>query len=179
MKRFVSGGVIPALILVAIGACAPTYVWKSRPPVQKVETSLYRATFEPVKVGAVFYSFFRLEVVNSSEKEIELDWNRSLYLFNGKPDGLFVFAGIRPEDLKEKRIPPDIIPAGGTLTKEVAPERLIAIAPYREKSVGVTSEGISAGRIPDGESGIFLVVRQDGQELAKKLLVTISAVQQQ
>ena len=84
-----------------------------------------------------------------------------------------MFRGIKPEDIKNLTIPSDIVPAGKTFSKEIAPAKLVAWAPYRDRSVGKNESGISPGIIPDGENGINLVVRYNGKEVREQITLTI------
>ena len=82
-----------------------------------------------------------------------------------------MFKGIRPQDIKDLAIPPDIVPAHGTFSKEISPFRLIARAPFR---AGINEPSISPGPVPTGRSGILLVVRQNGKEIREKLKISIT-----
>ena len=82
-----------------------------------------------------------------------------------------MFKGIDPAGMRNSAIPPDIIPARGKFSKVISPYRLLARAPLRDQSISEST--ISAGILPDGENGIVLVVRQNGKEIADKMMVTI------
>jgi hypothetical protein len=158
--------------VMAIG-CAPTRTWTARPEVRTFESPIYTAALEPLKTNGIFYSWFRLTVENPSDSPLEIDWNRTRYLFNGRDTGRFGFSGITPEQIRDADLPPDIVSPGDRLEKEIAPLKLIAFAPVRDTGVGISTKGISAGKLPSGENGIFLVVRHKGRELRKKLLLQI------
>jgi len=113
---------------------------------------------------------FRLTVTNRTDKNLEIDWNKTRYVYNGSSRGVFVFKGIKPEDIKNLTIPSDIIPARSTLSKEISPYKLIARAPVRESG---SERGIYPGLLPKGENGIRLLVRQNGKEIAEKMTVNI------
>jgi len=125
---------------------------------------------EPLSRGRDFFVVFRLTVTNRTDKNLEIDWNKTRYVYNGSSRGVFVFKGIKPEDIKNLTIPSDIIPARSTLSKEISPYKLIARAPVRESG---SERGIYPGLLPKGENGIRLLVRQNGKEIAEKMTVNI------
>jgi hypothetical protein len=152
--------------------CAPTLVASSTPQIQAADNSYYNVQFEPLKDGYNFFAWFRLEVTNKTRKDLEIDWNKTRYLYNGRDGGVFVFMGIRPEDIKNSTIPADIIPAGQSFSKRISPYRLLARAPLarNDKNAGE----ISSGPIPNGENGILLFVRQNGNTIQETLTVKIT-----
>jgi hypothetical protein len=171
VKKIVLFFMVGYLLTVGTG-CAPTLVAGSTPQIQAADNSYYTVRFEPLKDGNNFFSWFRLEITNKTGKDLEIDWNKTRYLYNGRNGGIFVFMGIRPEDIKNSTIPPDIIPAGQSLSKKISPYRLLARAPLtrNDKNAGE----ISSGPIPNGENGIVLYVRQNGNTIQEKLTVKIT-----
>ena len=152
--------------------CAPTLVASSTPKIQAADNAYYNVKFEPLKDGYNFFAGFRLEINNKTRKELEIDWNKTRYLYNGRDGGIFVFMGIRPEDIKNSTIPPDIIPAEQSFSKRISPYRLLARAPLtrNDKNAGE----ISSGPIPNGENAIVLFVTQNGNAIQEKLTVNIT-----
>lgn len=159
------------MLMVETG-CAPTLVASSNPQIQAADNSYYNVRFEPLKDGFNFFAGFRLEVSNKTRKDLEIDWNKTRYLYNGRDGGVFVFRGIRPEDIKNSTIPPDVIPAGQSFSKRISPYRLLARAPLarNDKNAGE----ISSGPIPNGENAIVLFVTQNGNAIQEKLTVNIT-----
>jgi len=151
----------------------PAKNWTSCPVVQSAVNKYFEAQLEPLKKDDNFFVLLRLAVKNKTDKDLEIDWNKTRYVHNGKPRGGFVFQGANPEDIKNQTIPPDIVPAWQTLSKEIAPFKLIAGAPFKYRSVGVNESGFSPGVIPEGENGIFLIVRSNGQEVREKITLII------
>ncbi len=154
-------------------ACTPQRIWLSTPQVQTMQSMSYTARLEPLKEGTDFFNWFRLTIVNKSEHNLEIDWNRSKYTFKGKDEGPFVFSGVNPDSVKNATIPGDVIPPGGTLARDIVPFKLIAFTPLREQSIKTDRHNIVAGLIPAGVNGIFLVLRQDGKVARTKLTVKI------
>ena len=152
--------------------CAPTLVSISTPQIQTVANSYYTAQFEPLAEGKNFFDGFRLKVVNKSTKDLEIDWNKTRYLYNRRDIGVFVFEGIKPENIKNSTIPQDTIPVGQSFTKDISPFKLLAREPLTNR--GFNAGKISFGPIPTGENGIFLFIRQNGNTIKEKITVKIT-----
>ena len=84
-----------------------------------------------------------------------------------------MFEGINPQNISKLTIPDDIVPAGKTFSKEIAPYRMLARAPLRIKERSEGEDAIKPGPLPAGENGIFLVINQDGRELSDKVTIKI------
>jgi len=156
-------------------ACTQKRIWKSIPASQTLNSKSYDAGFEPLKKDTDFFNWFRLTVMNKTGKDMEIDWNRTKYIHKGKDEGFFVFSGIDPDTVKNATIPGDVIPAGGTFSRDIVPFKLIAFTPLREQSIETESHNIIAGLIPEGENGIFLVIRQGGEIARATIMVEIES----
>ncbi|MBW1998834.1 MAG: hypothetical protein JRJ29_12830 [Deltaproteobacteria bacterium] len=164
-------GLLAGLVLVATLGCAPVKtIWTSQPVSGMVSNRCFEARLEPLKQGRPFFVSFRLEVKNHTRDDLTIDWNKTAYIHNGEERGIFVFAGIDPEDVKNRSIPPDIIPPGHTFRKIVAPQDLLARAPMRARS---QPSGIEAGILPTGENAMRLVVGYRGEELVETISIKI------
>jgi hypothetical protein len=171
MRKDIMVGMI-VLMMIVLG-CIPTKIWTSHPEIQSSGNAYYDIQFEPLKKDNNFFEFFLLTVSNKSDKDLEIDWNRTRYIYNGKLYGGFAFEGIRPEDIKNSTIPSTVIFKGSRFSKEIAPIKLIAFVPLIDKRLGPDHSGISPGPLPAGENGIFLVVRQNGKEVREKIALNI------
>ncbi|MBW1782570.1 MAG: hypothetical protein JRL30_17730 [Deltaproteobacteria bacterium] len=163
------------ILLMVLTACAPakrSKSWTSIPPVQTKETRFFDVRFEPLKKDKRFFVVFRLDVRNKTSRELTIDWNKTRYLHNGRPYGVFAFPGIDPATIK-KAIPPDTIAPGDTFSKEVFPVNLVAFTPMRDEVLDKKGKGLFPGPIPAGQSGIHLVVGQGGKDIVQKLTVEI------
>jgi hypothetical protein len=136
-----------------------------------VGNQFYETRFEPLKSTGDFFDSFRLTVSNKTDRNLEIDWNKTRYIYNGSAQDGFVFKGIAPKDVKTATVPPEIIPPRQTVAKVIYPIKLIAWVPAQER---VLDQGLSPGLIPDGVSGIALVIIRDGKEMTEKISVTIS-----
>jgi hypothetical protein len=178
MKK-IAGFIIILLLLLLIG-CAPRQViWTSNPSVQAFNNQYYEAKLEALKKDRKgeynFFVMFHLTVNNQTEKNLEIDWNKSRYIYNDYIRGGFVFRGIKVEDIKNSTIPFDVVSPGQSFSKEIAPVKLITWARLKDRSIGKDESGFSPGVIPEGENGIILVVRQNGQEVREKITLTIES----
>ena len=164
-------------ILFVFTGCVPSTVWRSTPTVQNAENEYYEAQLEPLTMGHKFFVSFRLSVTNRTGKDFEIDWNKTLYIHNGRTRGGFVFKGIKPEDIRDSTIPPDAILAGVTFSKVISPFKMLARPPLRDPGVEATESTIYPGILPTGQNGILVVVRQNGKEVVQKITLTIVAQQ--
>ena len=162
-------------ILFVFTGCVTSTVWRSTPTVQNDENEYYEAHLEPLTRGDKFFVSFRLSVTNRTGKDFEIDWNKTLYIHNGRTRGGFVFKGIKPEDIRDSTIPPDAILAGVTFSKVISPFKMLARPPLRDPGVEATKSTISPGILPTGENGILLVVRQNWKEVVERITLTIVA----
>ena len=169
-----SGIVMMAGFILMIGTgCATQKIWISSPTIQTARNSYFDARLEPLTKDYKFFVSFRLTITNKTDKDLEIDWNKTRYIYNGRLHGGLIFKGIKPEDIKSLTIPADIIPAGHTFSKVISPFKLLARAPIRKRD---TSEpAISPGIMPTGENGIMLVVMLDGKKIIEKISVSIEA----
>ena len=163
-------------VFALVGCAAAPVDWQSRPGVSQVQGPAFDVFFEPVKGDRTFFSAFRLTVVNKAEETLAVDWNRTRYLYDGKNAGAFAFKGIFPEQIKSGSVESDIVEPGAQLTKTIAPVRLVAFAPMGAKGVGVAEKGLRAGKLPDGDNGIFLVLSSSSRTFRTELFVHIETV---
>jgi hypothetical protein len=155
---------------VSIG-CVTTKVWTSTPEIQTLSNDYLDAHLKPLKRGHNFFVSFELLVINKTNKNLQIDWNETKYILNNKVYGVFVFKGIKPEDIKNATVPPDNIYAGKYISKVISPLRLLAGTPRRDLSKDELA--ISPGIIPVGENGIYLVIRYNNNKIIEKMTIQI------
>lgn len=163
---------ILALTLIIVTGCAPTFVDISTPKIQTIENSFYSVQFEPLSEGKNFFDGFRLSITNKMANDLQIDWNKTSYLYNGRSLGPFVFEGIQPKDIRNLTVPPSIIAGGQSFSKKITPFKLLA----REPITGRSKQGsmITSGIIPKGQNGIFLFIIQNGNQIKEKMTVNIT-----
>jgi len=158
-------------LLIFLAGCAtgPNTTWKSAPEIQKTFSDCCEVQLEPVTSGkGPFFDSFHLVVKNKTEKDLEIDWNRTRYVESGIRHGGFVWQGIDPDQVRDASVPPDIISPGNTFSRIIFPHKKIAYAPGYQR--GWKLQG---GLIPEGENGIDLVVRQNGKVIRHRITVRI------
>jgi len=125
----------------------------------------------PQKQEDSFFTSFLLEIQNQSREDLAIDWNDTIYTHNGRDNGLFVFKDITPEDVKNRSIALEIIPAGSNFSKAVAPFKLLSAAPLRAKD---NSAGIRGGILPEGDNGMRLVLIHGEDRIEVSMSVSIT-----
>lgn len=158
------------MLFIFVG-CSSKKIWTSTPAIQSADNQYYATKFEPIRIEGDFINGFRLTVTNKSSQTLIIDWNASLYLYNNKNNGRFVFEGIDKKNVND--LPPDNIEAGKNLVKDIFPLKLIA---WRQGPGFVNLPAFSPGPLPDGQNGILLIVKNDGSEVREKINVTIKVV---
>jgi hypothetical protein len=167
-------GLLAAVTALIGTACAPVMTLRSEPAVRQSRNACYTARLQPVAEGETFYNAFQLEIVNATSDELEVDWNQTRYLHNGHANGPLIFSGVTARTVRA--IPPDTIPAGGSLEKTVWPLNLVAYAPYGSPAVRPGQRGFQMGALPQGENGIDLVVRCGKAAVRQRLSVLLAPV---
>jgi len=168
---------IAAVFLAAfmITACQTQRIWISSPGHQTLNGGPYDIVLEPLKQEADFFNWFRLTVKNKTTLDMEVDWNRTRYIHNGKEAGPFVFAGVVPESVRNGTVPGALIPAGTTFVRDIIPFKLIAFTPLRDQTIDTEQRNILPGLIPEGENGVSLIILQNGKRARARVSVNIEA----
>lgn len=147
-------------------------IWKSMPPVQQVSLDQFEIQVRPLKLDNPFFVAFELSVHNKSSTLLEIDWNRSRYLFKGQDKGLLLFRGLDPKAIKNRTIPNASIPADSRMTRTIAPARTVAWMP-RHQTPKPGERGFIPGILPNGDNSIHLVLVQGPVEVRQSLNVKI------
>jgi len=171
MNNSLKNSFIMLLVSFLLFGCVTPTTWIADPKIQRIQNPSYGIEFEPLREEANFFEYFRLSITNKTGMDLHIDWNKTQYIRNGIAYNIFVFKGIDPDDIREQTIPHDIVPAGGTFTKKIAPYKLLARAPITSRSSDAGR--IEPGLIPVGRNGIRLVMMQDGNEIIETLHLTI------
>ena len=168
---------IAAVVLTTfvLAACQAQRIWISSPDHQILNSRSYDVVLEPLKRETDFFNWFRLTVTNKTALDMEIDWNRTRYIHNGREAGPFVFAGAVPESVKNGTLPGAVIQAGTTFIRDIVPLKLIAFTPLRDHAIDTEQQNIVAGLIPAGENGISLVILQNGKRARARVSVHIEA----
>jgi hypothetical protein len=152
------------LFLVALNLCTGCQttrtVWKSQPDVLKRSNPYFNVelSFQCDEEGCTGFNLF---LENKTDKDLEIDWDRTFYLSQGEETGGFIFEGIILQD-KNLRKPSEIVVAHGVLSKRIFPEALLS-----------TDMGRRHRNVGPGDHGVLLTVKVDGREIREKLNLTL------
>jgi hypothetical protein len=154
-----TAGLLILLWLAAGCPAAPT--WHSTPASRILEKPDFTVSLTPLAAENGFYIGFALAIENHGATPLSIDWNQSRYLYNGRANGRLVYRGIDLTKLQTAALPLDTIAPGDVYQKEIAPARLLARGPIRDKASQQGWHGITPGFLPAGENGVVLVLLQD------------------
>jgi hypothetical protein len=157
--------------------CATVPVYTSNPATHTFQNDVFVGELEPILAsGKHYFDSFRFVLTNTSNTDLQIDWQNTFYLHNGEKFGRWGAENLTIEELQEKEdLPLITVAPGNTLSRIIFPLRLIARSTLAEKT-GDDAK-ISRGIIPEGESGILLTVRQGGREIREELKFRITITQ--
>ena len=158
----------------AIGCGTTKLTWTSDPEVQKVSNDIFDAELRPVGIKSgdtQTYKAFLLFLKNKTDKELEIVWDKTLFIHNGQMNGGFMFEGIIHED-RDKPKPPARVTPGGTFRKKIWPNSLVFFfVPERARFSG----GAWIHReLNPGQNGVYLTVKSGQREVNEMITLNIS-----
>lgn len=168
MKKYKGMAMAGILLgLVAVFACTPyvaTYEYTASPEKTAYRSTVFQVRFKPVKVDFEYYSGFHLDVTNESREPIEIDWNKTRYLMDGRNLGGFMFPGVDPEAVPARTVPP----------QEILSQKKFSVYIYPEnRGEAALNEKYHDEILPPGEHTIFLVIRANDKLIKKRLSISI------
>ncbi|MCP3941962.1 MAG: hypothetical protein GY710_10830 [Desulfobacteraceae bacterium] len=166
-------GVIITFMLGCFGCSVVNYEYVSSPVSKTIDTHNFSVSFTPAKEGTSYFSSFMLDIENKSDSNIEIDWNKTRYIHDGKNRGGFVFEGIEPTRVRENSVPNDVISPKMRFSKQLFPLAKIALAGWNDYSAGKDKHGIYGGKLPPGENSILLTIESKGKLIRQKISVVI------
>ena len=107
-----------------------------------------------------------------------MDWNKTLYLKNGKARGMFMYEGMRFVDRYDRRNP-DIIYPKSDFYKHIMPS-MLARRNYNYIPTAMDGLVLTSGgewyfaSMKKGTHGVFLIMVVDGKEMSENLYVIFS-----
>jgi hypothetical protein len=99
---------------------------------------------------------------------LELNWNNSFFIINGRAYGGFIFEGIDFEDRSNPR-QPEVIPVNKSISKDIYPTNLVS---FSDRKPG----GWSYRAMSEGEKGVYLTVKAGSLEVHEKISVRLFAI---
>ncbi len=159
--------VVFMLCSVLLVGCAttPKYQWRAKFINHNARNSHFKATLDLFHRYSR-YEAFKLYVTNRTDEDLEVNWNKTLYVVNGRTFGGFMFAGIIYKDRNNQK-PPDVIFPKTTWNKIIWPNALVRWA--RGKRGGWLHDPL-----PEGENGVYLVVNVNGKEIKERIFINLS-----
>jgi hypothetical protein len=150
-----------------VGCVAPPkYVIRTDPSVMSASNDVFDASVAP-RCRSDGCQGFSLSIRNKTDKTIEVNWNKTLYIRQGQSAGGFMFEGIVYRDRNSPKSP-DVVFGKGSFTKIIWPNTLVE---FHSGRYG----GWHHESMPNGENGVYLTVNIDGKEMSEKLVTNISS----
>jgi hypothetical protein len=157
------------ITIIGSGPSITQYVWKSNPTAQRIENEFFLAEITPNLESGIFpgYKSFELHVRNKTNKNIEIVWDKTLFIMTGTTNGRFMFEGVVYRDRNNPK-PPDIVFANSSFSKKILPCNLVEFSGGRYASWYHNA-------MPPGENGVYLTIGVEGKELSEKITVYFTA----
>lgn len=157
----------PIIALLIFTSCAyRQHIWESNPKVQDKKNDVFWVGMGAT-CGQNQCNSFMLNIVNRTNEDLELIWDKTLYVKNGHTSGGFMFEGIVYKDRNNPK-PADIIFANEEFVKVIWPTNLVY---FDTRKYG---GGWKHANFPIGENGIYLTIKANNRELHEKLTVSIT-----
>lgn len=173
------------LMLVMVSSCLQRQVYAPDPP----EAWSYKSISNPadnknftVSITPAYWSSYRqgygwhafdLSVVNKTNKNIEIVWDKTLFISDGSTRGRFMFEGVVYKERNDPK-PNDVVFANSTFTRLILP---CALVEYMSAiSIGGRIQYPAKWFhhiIPPGETGAYITVKVDNNEISEKVLINI------
>lgn len=158
---------IAIITLLFITGCATTQNWTSEPETVNGQLAGVNVLISPVCTG-YGCEYFLLDLKNTTEFDVEVDWNNTLYIRNGQTSGGFMYEGIVYSQRNGTRAA-DVIFPGNNLRKVIYPNNLVE---YVSGQYG----GWSHESMPEGQNGIYLTLNIDGEVYRERFITEISII---
>ena len=162
-----------SVLLFLIVGCVPKYTWRAIPVIQQVDNQSYTARIHPISKYEGVFAGFRLTVDNKTGLDIEIDWNRTLYLHNGQTSGGFMYEGIIYANRNNPKAP-DIVFANSTFEKEIWPCNLV----YYHRGLSADFSGWEHNTFPAGQNGVYLTMKVNAHEVHEKLMLDVEIIKE-
>lgn len=164
VRYFFVGFVFLIGLILIIGSGETRYIYRASPRTQTSSNNYFITKISPM--CTYLCTAFSLTIENKTNKNIEIDWNKTLYILNGRTSGGFMFEGIVFRDRNNPK-PPDIVFANKSFTKTIYPNNLVSFTSGR-------GGGWEHDGMPSGENGVYLTVKIGNEEISEKITLYIS-----
>lgn len=174
MKKIFKLLVLTILSFFVLQGCTTTgaeYAWKNHQTNEPSNNDTFDATVSLSSCNELWGTCkaFFLVVKNKTNKDMELNWNKTLFIDHGQTSGRFMLEGTQYSNRNNERSS-DVIFAGGTLRKNIWPNSLVYYSNVGGRFGGWTNLEIPKNR----EIGIYLTIDIDGVEVNRKIIGSFS-----
>ena len=158
------------ILFLSLG-CAPTLKLVSSPVLQNKTHNYFKASIKPLlSTNTVFYydyfnGSFELSIENKTKHNMELVWDKTLYMYNGATNGGFMFEGVLFRDRHNSK-PSDVVFAESNFKKTIWQNNLVS---FTSGNYG----GWSHEMFKLGNHGIYLTVKVGNEIIHEKLVVNL------
>lgn len=155
--------ILSLLICLCIGCASTHYEYFFEETKAKLVTKNYEIKISIKRTGDALYPMnaYKLDVTNLSDKDIEIDWNKTQFIINGQTNGGFMFEGIRYIARNDAKNPSFVL-AKNSFSKYIYPNYLVSYYLHAWRNM----------TIPDGETGVLLTLKIGNNEVREKLFIT-------
>lgn len=109
------------------------------------------------------FSAFILEIQNKTDRDMEIDWNKTSFMKNNQTNGTFMFQGVVFKDRNNPKSN-DIIFANSNFTKTIFPNNFVNFDSFNGWSHYGTGLGIQ---------GAYVVIIDNKETIKQKVLVNV------
>ena len=155
------GIVAVVLATLFMNGCVKTQMYT---PEVSANNKYFTASIEPLKSVTGGYEGFILHVNSRTNTDIEIDWNKTLFVENGVTKGTFMYDGIVYTQRNNNKAP-DYIFAKSNYSKAIYPNNKVYFAK------GWHHEDFDTGRL-----GIVLSTTINDKIIREKLFINVSDV---
>ncbi|MDY0121224.1 MAG: hypothetical protein RBR54_04710 [Sulfurimonas sp.] len=157
------------LLLFLFSGCGNAYYSVPVQPDVIEENEYFKATLKPTNPSMIAgYTAFILDINNQTDKDLEIDWNKTYFIQNGQVNGSFMFDGIIYRDRNQPKSP-DIIFSKSNFSKTIYPNNYVQYGNHGWIHMGT---GL-------GQQGIYLTVNIDNKEIKQKIIVNVKEGKEQ
>jgi len=155
--------IVSVVFLFLLGCTTTKTVWKSTPEIPVLQKEMYSISLKAIcGKGHWGCTGFIFRIQNNLDKEIQIDWNKTLFIENGQTNGNFIYPGIMYMQRHSPRTN-DVIMAKGRFEKQIKPTNHVYY-----------SEGWGNRRWKQGNYGVYFTFIIDGQEVHEKVMMDVT-----
>ncbi|MGH7884268.1 MAG: hypothetical protein ACRENO_01085 [Thermodesulfobacteriota bacterium] len=141
-----------------------SWYFRPQPPQATIEDEI-EVSIVALDCGISGCKSIGLQIENNSDRDLQIDWNKTLFIENGLTNGGFFFKGIPARDRNENK-PPDVVFANSLFLKIIHPS--VNVYYNDDWYLGVMGKGVY---------GIYLSMLDSKNVINEKIIVYLYAEQ--